>query len=123
MRGAVARAEQNCPTELALEVVGGKWKLMILDHLAEDTHRFSELQRAIPGITPRTLSRQLRELETDRVVRRIVYPEVPPRVEYSLTALGRSLAPLLDELRRWGAQYGRRYAMVGKLDPDEPAGR
>jgi DNA-binding HxlR family transcriptional regulator len=122
MRGAVARAEQNCPTELALAVVGGKWKLMILDHLVGHTHRFSELQRAIPGITPRMLSRQLRELESDRVVRRIVYPEVPPRVEYSLSALGRSLAPLLDELRRWGTQYGRRYAMLGELDSDEPAG-
>lgn len=111
MRDAVARAEQNCPTELALEVVGGKWKLMILDHLIDGPIRFNQLQREISGVTPRMLSRQLRELETDRLIRRTVYPEVPPRVEYTLTDLGRSLVPTLGELRRWGEEYGRRYAL------------
>ncbi|MFG1925120.1 winged helix-turn-helix transcriptional regulator [Cryptosporangium sp. NPDC048952] len=83
---------------------------MILEHLAGGTLRFTQLQREIPTITPRMLSRQLRELEADRLVRRTVHPEVPPRVEYSLTGTDRSLAPLLSELRAWGEDYGRRYA-------------
>lgn len=112
MREAIVRAEQNRATELALAVIGGKWKLMILDFLAEDTRRFNQLQRLIPTVTPRMLTRQLRELETDRIVRRKVYPEVPPKVEYSLTDLGRSLMPLLQELRSWGSQYGVRYAAM-----------
>ena len=114
MREAVARAERNCPTELALEVVGGKWKLVILDHLTDGAVRFSRLQREIPTVTPRMLARQLRELEADRLIRRTVYPEVPPKVEYSLTDLGRSLAPLLTELRSRGEQYGRRYASTSE---------
>jgi len=88
-----------------MEIVGGKWKLVILEHLRDGVRRFGELQRLLPSITPRMLTRQLRELETDRLVRRHVYAEVPPKVEYSLTDVGRSLDPLLSELRDWGERY------------------
>lgn len=105
MRDQVARAEAQCPTELAMEVVGGKWKLVVLEHLSSGTMRFGQLQRAIPPITARMLTRQLRELEADELVTRLVYAEVPPRVEYSLTDLGRSLGPVLLQLRSWGDAY------------------
>ncbi|GAC69721.1 winged helix-turn-helix transcriptional regulator [Gordonia soli] len=112
MRDQVDRTEQNCPTELAVEIIGGKWKLMILDHLADGIHRFGELHRALPPVTPRMLTRQLRELEDDGLVLRTAYPEVPPKVEYSLTELGRTLEPLLIGLRSWGELYRGRYAEV-----------
>ncbi len=105
MRTRLERTGIDCPTELAMEIVGGKWKLVILEHLRDGVRRFGELQRLLPAITPRMLTRQLRELETDGIVRRHVYPEVPPKVEYSLTDTGRSLEPLLGELRAWGEWY------------------
>ncbi len=88
-----------------MEVVGGKWKLVILEHLTSGVWRFGELQRAVPAITARMLTRQLRELEADKLVNRTVHPEVPPKVEYSLTDTGRSLEPLLATLRAWGERY------------------
>jgi DNA-binding HxlR family transcriptional regulator len=105
MRTRLERTGIDCPTELAMEIVGGKWKLVILEHLRDGVRRFGELQRLLPAITPRMLTRQLRELETDGIVHRHVYPEVPPKVEYSLTDTGRSLEPLLGELRAWGEWY------------------
>lgn len=108
MRDQVAQAEAQCPTELAMEVVGGKWKLVVLEHLSSGTMRFGQLQRAIPPITARMLTRQLRELETDKLVQRTVYAEVPPKVEYSLTDLGHSLGPVLAQLRTWGETYRSR---------------
>lgn len=114
MREAVMRAGSACPTELAMEVVGGKWKLVILEHLTTGVRRFSELQRAVPTVTARMLTRQLRELEADKLVRRTVYPEVPPRVEYSLTTVGRSLEPLVDALRAWGEEYRDQHIPVEK---------
>lgn len=95
----------GCPTELAVSVVGQKWKLVIMERLSERIWRFGELQRSLTGITARMLTRQLRELETDGLVLRTVYPVVPPRVDYSMTAVGRSLEPVLTELRRWGEHY------------------
>lgn len=105
MREGVERAGIACPTELALEIVGGKWKLVILEHLTGGVRRFSELQRAMPAITARMLTRQLRELEADELVARTVYPQVPPKVEYALTETGTSLEPLLTRLRAWGENY------------------
>jgi len=105
MRETVERAALSCPTELAMEVVGGKWKLVILEHLGAGVWRFGELQRALPGITPRMLTRQLRELELDGLVSRTVYAEVPPKVEYRLSELGRSLGPVIAGLRQWGEDY------------------
>lgn len=94
MRDQVRHASLECPTEVALEIVGGKWKLIILEHLVDDLQRFGQLQRAMPAITARMLTRQLRELEADGLVLRTVYTQVPPKVEYALTDVGRSLEPL-----------------------------
>ena len=98
---------ENCPVEVTLDLVGGKYKALILWHLSAGTLRFSELRRQIPKATPKMLTQQLRELETDDLVHREVYPVIPPKVEYSLTATGRSLMPLLVAMRDWGAEYLR----------------
>lgn len=100
----------ECTVEAALEVVGGKWKLVILRHLLDGTKRFGELDRALNGITPRMLTRQLRELEADGLVLRTVYPQVPPKVEYSVTDLGESLRTITGLLERWGQDYRDRRA-------------
>ena len=95
--------ESTCPAEITLRVIGGKWKPVILWHLKDGVKRFSELKRAIPGVTQRMLSQQLRELESDGVVVRKVYAQVPPKVEYGLTDWGQALCPALDALLKWAA--------------------
>ncbi|WP_409294278.1 winged helix-turn-helix transcriptional regulator [Peribacillus sp. SCS-26] len=96
----------NCEKELTLSVIGGKWKMLILWHLGkEGTKRFGELKALIPGITQRMLVNQLRELEEDSIIWREVYPVVPPKVEYSLTAQGESLMPILEAMYKWGKDY------------------
>ncbi|MBU4525144.1 MAG: helix-turn-helix transcriptional regulator [Desulfomicrobium sp.] len=96
----------RCYFELTLAVIGGKWKPIILYHLSlASAVRFGELRRGMPDVTERMLTRQLRELEADGLVHREVYREVPPRVEYSLTEMGRSLIPLLLQMRAWGVDY------------------
>ena len=96
----------SCAVEAAMRVVGGKWKPLILYYLVEeDTLRFGELKRRMPGITQQMLTLQLRELEADGIVHREVYREVPPKVEYSLTPIGRRLKPVLDGMMDWGAEY------------------
>lgn len=92
----------DCPVTRAVAVLGGKWKLHIVFHLMEGTMRFSELRRAIPDITQQMLSAQLRELETDGIITRTVYPVVPPKVEYSLTPLGAKLKAVTGALEIWG---------------------
>jgi DNA-binding HxlR family transcriptional regulator len=92
---------ENCPIEAALDVIGGKWKGVILHRLLGQTRRFNELKRTIPRVTQRMLTTQLRELEKDKLITRKVYAEVPPRVEYSLTSSGESLKPVLSELLKW----------------------
>src|SRR5580704_6302176 len=92
----------NCPVEAALDVIGGKWKPVILWWLQQRTWRFAELRRQIPGITEKMLTQQLRELEADGIVDRKVYPTVPPKVEYSLTKHGRSLKQALQSICEWG---------------------
>ncbi|MFW0755832.1 winged helix-turn-helix transcriptional regulator [Pseudomonas sp. H11T01] len=94
-----------CPVAFTVDVIGGKWKSLILFHLMSGTKRFNELRRLIPDITQRMLTLQLRELETDGVIHREIYREVPPKVEYSLTELGNSLAPLVSAMREWGAVH------------------
>lgn len=101
-----------CAVEAALDVIGSKWKGVILFHLLDGTKRFNELRRLIPSVTQRMLTLQLRELEQDDVINRKVYPEVPPKVEYSLTAFGRKLEPLLFSLREWGAEVMKRQGQV-----------
>ena len=97
--------EYDCPIEVTLDVIGGKWKGMILYCLFRGTTRFNELRRLIPKATQRVLTAQLRELERDSVISRKVYAEVPPRVEYSLTEFGHSLKPILDMMEHWGEEY------------------
>lgn len=94
-----------CPVEAALDVVGGKWKGVILYHLSEETRRFNELKRLIPGVTQRMLTKQLRQLEADQIINRKIYQQIPPKVEYSLTKFGKTLAPVLKELQQWGMTY------------------
>ncbi|MEH7375689.1 winged helix-turn-helix transcriptional regulator [Neobacillus drentensis] len=96
----------KCEKELTLEVIGGKWKMLILWHLGkEGTKRFNELKALMPGITQRMLVNQLRDLEEDFIVHREVYPVVPPKVEYSLTEQGKSLMPILESMYEWGKNY------------------
>ncbi|KZC78587.1 transcriptional regulator, HxlR family [Neisseria flavescens] len=94
-----------CPVVNTLDIIGGKWKVLILYYLNEETRRFNELQRLLAGITQRMLTLQLRELENDGIVHREVYPQVPPKVEYSLTEFGRTLMPVIEAMHRWGEQY------------------
>jgi DNA-binding HxlR family transcriptional regulator len=110
----------RCYFELTLAVIGGKWKPIILYHLAlAPVMRFGELNRSIPAITQRMLTRQLRELEEDDLIHREVYREVPPKVEYSLTDLGRSLIPILLEMRQWGVAYEARLGGAGLFTGEE----
>src|SRR5690242_5653313 len=102
----------DCPIEAALDIVGGKWKVLILFYVMQGTIRFGELQRLIPKITQRMLTLQLRELEEDGVIHREVYRQVPPKVEYSLTEFGKSLEPLLLLMRDWGVANKERLARI-----------
>lgn len=97
----------HCPVSSTLELIGGKYKALILWHLSESTLRFSELKKAISGATAKMLTQQLRELEAQDLISRVVYPIIPPKVEYSLTELGKSLLPILVAMRDWGANYLR----------------
>ncbi len=109
------RRESRCPAEATLNLIGGRWKILILYHLSDDIKRFSELQRAMKDITQKMLTQQLREMEKDGLVHREVYPEVPPRVEYSLTPLGESLKPVIHAMCDWG-----RMLIEGKLKQQPP---
>ncbi|MBP3684756.1 MAG: helix-turn-helix transcriptional regulator [Oscillospiraceae bacterium] len=100
-------AKDNCPVEATLDLIGGKYKALILWHLSDGVLRFSELRQRIPKATPKMLTQQLRELEAQELIHREVYPVIPPKVEYSLTETGRSLMPILVAMRDWGAAYLR----------------
>lgn len=93
------------PIETTLNLVGGKWKLLIVWILSKKVCRFSELRRQIPQITQKMLTQQLRELESDGIVYRKVYAQVPPKVEYSLTKMGKSFFPILEAMHIWGLKY------------------
>ncbi|MBC5804874.1 MAG: transcriptional regulator [Candidatus Eremiobacter antarcticus] len=90
-----------CPIQRTVAMIADKWKVIVIANLGEGTKRFRELQRAMQGVTPKVLTRQLRDLEHDGLVSRKAYAEVPPRVEYTLTPLGRSLLPVLQQLHHW----------------------
>jgi DNA-binding HxlR family transcriptional regulator len=100
----------GCPVEVTLDLIDGKWKGVILYHLQEGTQRFGELRRRMPGITQRMLTKQLRALESDNLIVRKVFAEVPPRVEYTLSETGERLRPVIDVLKRWGEDYRARQA-------------
>jgi len=99
--------EANCPVEATLDLIGGKYKALILWRLSEQKLRYSQLRQALGNITPKMLTQQLRELETRQLIHREVFPIVPPKVEYSLTELGKSLMPILVAMRDWGSDYLR----------------
>lgn len=100
-----------CPVETTLTLIGSKWEVLIMrDLLANGTMRFGELRRSVGGVSQKVLTSQLRQMEAAGLVNRKVYPEVPPRVEYSLTELGRSLKPIIDAMRDWGTGYKERLA-------------
>ncbi|WP_299409954.1 winged helix-turn-helix transcriptional regulator [Roseobacter sp.] len=99
---------EECPVEVAVAMIGGKWKPVLLFHLMMGAKRYSELKKLVPRASDRMLTRSLRELEGDRLVNRDVFPEVPVRVEYSLTTDGETLYPILAEMSRWGTNRQKR---------------
>jgi DNA-binding HxlR family transcriptional regulator len=101
----MTKLPDRCPVEVTLDIIGGKWKPLILYYLLQGTRRFNELRRMLPHVTQQMLTLQLRELERDGIVHRKVYAEVPPKVEYSLTERGRSLEPILLSMLAWGEEY------------------
>jgi DNA-binding HxlR family transcriptional regulator len=105
VRERVEEIDGYCDVEVPLVVLGGKWKLAVLKLLLDGPLRFGEVRRGLPGVTQRMLTRQLRELEEDGILRRAVHAEVPPRTEYSLTPLGESLKVVIRELESWGGWY------------------
>ena len=111
--------EFYCPVKLTADVIGGKWKPLILFYLEGGTKRFGELRKRIPGLTKKMLTQHLRELESDQVVHRKVYAVVPPKVEYSLTRHGESLKPILKLMSAWGTKHRARYG-IPKLRPRAP---
>lgn len=98
--------DNKCPTEFTLAMIGGRWKIPIIFHLLSGRKRFTELARALNGVTQKMLTQQLREMERNGLVERKVFAQVPPRVEYSLTSLGVSLRPVVDAMCRWGDEHG-----------------
>ncbi|MEM7477184.1 MAG: helix-turn-helix domain-containing protein [Planctomycetota bacterium] len=114
-----------CPVEATLELIGGKWKGIVLYYLLDGKLRFSELKRQIGCVTQRMLTKQLRELEESGLVNRTVYAEVPPKVEYELTAAGESLEPILLALKQWGESHAlkllekRRSQITPEFSPEE----
>ncbi|WP_342304333.1 helix-turn-helix domain-containing protein [Methanolobus sp. ZRKC5] len=109
--------EYHCPVEATLDVIGGKWKPLILWQLKElEVIRYNKLQQKLHGVSPRMLTKQLRELEEDGLVNRKMYPEIPPKVEYSLTEFGKTVTPILEALCDWGSEYLGRQCALG---PDE----
>lgn len=100
--------ESKNPVNVTLKVIGGKWKPLLMWLIAQETMRFNELQKSMPGVTQKMLTQQLRELEADGLVQRTVYPVVPPKVEYSLTEYGKTLEPVLKAMATWGNSHKSR---------------
>lgn len=119
----VCRDGDHCPVETTLQVIGGRWKPLILFHLGQGPARFNVLRRLIPSVTQRMLTAHLRELEGEGVVARKVFQVVPPHVEYSLTDLGQSLMPLLDAMAAWGQAHEARLEVTAPLATPVPMPR
>jgi DNA-binding HxlR family transcriptional regulator len=107
----MANHPELCPVEATARIVGGRWKAALLEQLFQGSKRFCELKRGVTGITQRTLSQQLRKLQNTGIVERTVYPDMPPRVVYAITPLGRSLRPLLDTMCQWGKSHSAAMAL------------
>ena len=99
----------GCPVEITIKVIGGRWKVLIIYHLLQETKRFGELTRLLEGVSARTLTRQLRELEKNGIINRHVHQQIPPKVEYSLTALGLKLKPVLNAMHDWGEKIEKHH--------------
>lgn len=107
----MAKFAEICPVETTARIVGGRWKAALLEQLLQGAKRFSELKHAINGISQRTLSQQLRDLQGTGIIERTVYADTPPRVVYAITPLGRSLRPLLDAMCDWGKSHSAAMAL------------
>lgn len=107
----MAKEIPDCPVEMTLQLIGDKWKVLIIRDLLSGTKRFGELKKSVNGISQKVLTSHLRAMESCDLVSRKVYPEVPPRVEYRLAETGYSLAPILDSMTAWGTQYKERYLL------------
>ena len=116
----MAKRPELCPVETTARIVGGRWKAAVLEQLFQSTKRFSELKRAIIGITQRTLSQQLRDLQSTGIVERTVYADTPPRVVYAITPLGKSLRPLLETMCHWGKSHAAAMALKKLRASDRP---
>lgn len=120
----IRNKEYTCTIELTLDIIGGKWKPLILWHLGVGgTKRFSEIKKALPGITQKMLTQQLRELEADGMISRKIYPQVPPKVEYSLTEEGLSLMPILNTMCKWGKEYYEKVEKSSDLENEHPVAK
>ncbi|MDG0811254.1 winged helix-turn-helix transcriptional regulator [Cohnella rhizosphaerae] len=104
---AETAAERKCPIETVIQLLGGKWKPLILWHLLDAAKRFSELEKLIPEVTQKMLAQHLRELEADKLVTRTIYPSVPPKVEYALSDYGKTMVPVLETMCAWGENHNR----------------
>jgi DNA-binding HxlR family transcriptional regulator len=114
MKGTAQNARETCPVAWTLDIIGGKWKCVILWHVRGRTRRFKELHRLIPGATQKVLTDQLRQLERDGLIDRKIYAQVPPKVEYSISAYGRSLSPVLEAMCKWGISNRHREELTAK---------
>jgi DNA-binding HxlR family transcriptional regulator len=108
-------APYRCPVTATMQLIGGKWKIIILWAISNNVNRFGELQRAIPSITKKMLTSELRALERDGIINRKVYPVVPPKVEYSITPLGDTLRPVLGAMGDWGQKFALPMQDEGKI--------
>ena len=99
--------EFHCALDITMHYIGGKWKTVILWYLRKDKKRFNEIKKHIPDITEKMLSLQLRSLEEDGIIKRKVYAEIPPKVEYSLTDFGKTMVPMIEEIAKWGRNLGK----------------
>lgn len=95
----------DCPVETTLSLIGNKWKILIIRDLLSGTKRYNELTKSITEVSSKVLTEQLRDLENNGIIKRKVYPEVPPKVEYSLTELGETLRPILESMQEWGIEF------------------
>ena len=105
----------KCPIEATLQMTGCKWKVLIIRDLLTGTKRFGELKKSVSGITQKVLTSKLRELEEDGLIERKVYPQIPPKVEYTLTDVGYSLRPIIDCLKEWGRDYKKYTKLLEKM--------
>lgn len=108
----------ECPVATTVQLIGSKWKILIIRNLMERPWRFNELKRDLKGISQKVLTDSLRSMENDGIVNRKIYPEVPPRVEYSLSELGRSMQPIIEAMAKWGENYKKTFDNSNNNDKD-----